>query len=188
MTSLSPEEKQMFQSLPHNNYLFHVAETPICECGGGCVGICTSWRETWNVMCFDGDNNVYDTTCDMTNPIGTIHHTLSTPALLETTQTRLDQQKIITDKATTISNETKMEVERARIFLEAAQQTYDDLVIVMKSYKTNETKETKFLTKLQCDIDEMKVARRKEIADKKMRLKVALEAIEAIEADELTLG
>jgi hypothetical protein len=73
-------------------------------------------------------------------------------------QKLLDQQKIITETATNFSNESKMDVERARIVLEEAQKIYDDLVIAMTSYKTHETKETTILSKLQCEIDEMKAA------------------------------
>ena len=73
-------------------------------------------------------------------------------------QKLLDQQKIITEKATNVYNETTKNVYCARIVLEEAQKTYDDLVIAMTSYKTDETKETTILSKLQCEIDEMKAA------------------------------
>ena len=78
------------------------------------------------------------------------------------TQTLLDQQKIITETATNVYNKKKMEVERKRIVLEEAQKTYDDLVNAMTSYKTDETKETTILAKLQSEFDDMKSAHHKE--------------------------
>ena len=80
-------------------------------------------------------------------------------------QKLLDQQKIITEKATNVYNETTKNVYCARIVLEEAQKTYDDLVIAMTSYETDKTKETTILSKLQCEIDDMKAARQKERVD-----------------------
>ena len=81
------------------------------------------------------------------------------------TQTLLYEQKIITEEATNLYNESTKNVYCARIVLEAAQKTHDELVIAMTSYKTDEIKETTTLTKLQCEIDVMKAARQKERVD-----------------------
>jgi hypothetical protein len=179
------EEKlrlQWLKSKDGRRFLFNKAEAYPCGCGGGCDGVCKAWMYTGEVWCFDVDNNVYEVDGDMTKSIGTVHHwSLSNASQLENTQKLLEQQKIITAKASNISNETRLQMNRARIDLEAAQKIFDDLVTVMSSYEKDETKETTSLKNLQSEIDDMKAYRQKERDETKRRLKAALDDIEADE-------
>ncbi len=109
---------------------------------------------------------------------------------LSNAQQRLEQQKIITDKAAIAAKDAEDGRAKARMVLEEAQKTFSDSVKNEEEAKVTETETASVLVALQREVDELiYAARREEIANKKRLIKETYEAqLADIEADELSLG
>jgi hypothetical protein len=109
---------------------------------------------------------------------------------LSNAQQRLEQQKILTDKASTAAKDAEDGRAKARMVLEEAQKTFSDSVKNEEEAKVTETETASVLVALQREVDELiYAARREEIARKKQIIKETYEAqLADIAADEAALG
>jgi hypothetical protein len=132
--------------------------------------------------------HTYNTCGDRPDGSNVVAHVDLEP--LSNAQQRLEQQKILTDKAASAAKEAEDGRAKARMVLEEAQKIFSDSVNNEEEAKVTETETTSVLVALQREVDELiYAARREEIARKKRNIKETYEAqLADIAADEAALG